>query len=120
LRDPFEAWIQGLLPRAKESGRIIDEAYHLYSHKKARENVLSLYGEYKNSENITFGFLQNETKKGLNTLAVEDLQNFAYNETEVSNKMRVATDNVYEQEQLTYEQYKAITATRYTERGSKT
>lgn len=112
LRDPLEAWIQGVLPRAKETGRIIDEAYHLLSHKNARENVLKLYFEYENDEHVTFGFLKNETEKGLNTLDVEDLQHFTYNEKEVADKMRTATDNAYEQEQLTQEQYKAITATR--------
>jgi hypothetical protein len=112
LRDPLEAWIQGVLPRAKETGRIIDEAYHLISHKNARENVLKLYLGYEDNEHVTFGFLQNETEKGLNTVDVEDLQNFTYNEKVVANRMRVATDNEYEQKQLTQEQYKAITATR--------
>ena len=73
---------------------------------------MKLYFEYEHNEHVTFGFLQNETEKGLNTLDVEDLQNFAYNEREVADKMRVATDDAYEQEQLTQEQYSAITATR--------
>lgn len=75
LRDPLEAWIQGVLPRAKETGRIIDDAYHLISHANARENVLKLYFEYEHNKNVTFGFLQYETEKGLDTTAVEDLQN---------------------------------------------
>lgn len=112
LRDPLEAWVQGVLPRAKDTGRIIDEAYHLLSHKKARENVLRLYSEYENNENVTLGFLQNETERGLNTIEVEYLQNFTYNEKEVAEKMKAATDEAYEKKQLTQEQYQAITATR--------
>ena len=59
LRHPLEAWVKGVLPRAKDNGRIIDEAYHVFSHRKARENILNLYSEYKDNENVMFGFLFN-------------------------------------------------------------
>ena len=114
LRDPFEAWIQGVLPRAKDTGRIIDEAYHVVSHDKARENVLKLYFEYEDNEHVEFEFSRNETEKGLSKIEVEDLQNFAYNKKELAERMKTATDKAYEKKHLTQEQYQAITATRQT------
>jgi len=112
LRDPLEAWTQGVLPRAKETGRIIDEAYHLESHKKARENILRLYEQYIISNQIEFEFSRNEIGEGLFKIEVEDLKNFTYNEIEVAKNMSKATDKAYEEEKLTPEQYEAIKATR--------
>lgn len=114
LRDPLEAWIKGVLPRAKDNGRIIDEAYHLFSHKKARENVLNLYSEYKESPKVMFGFLLNEIEKDLIEVTVEDLQNIPYNEKELAEKIATATDEAYEKGELTQTQYEAIKATRQT------
>ncbi len=70
---------------------------------------MRLYSEYENNENVKLGFLKNETKKGLNTIEVEYLQNFTYNEKEIAEKIKAATNEAHEQKQLTKEQYKAIT-----------
>jgi hypothetical protein len=59
-----------------------------------------------------FGFLLNKIEKDLIAISVEDLQNFEYNEKELAEKIKAATDKAYEQKQLTQEQYEAITATR--------
>ena len=112
LRDPLEAWTQGVLPRAKETGRIIDEAYHLESHKKAKENILKIYDQNTVSRHIEFEFSRNEIGKGLLKIEVEDLKKFAYNEIEVAKNISEATDKAYEEKELTREQYKEIKATR--------
>ncbi len=91
---------------------IIDEAYHLESHKKAKENILKLYEQNTVSRHIEFEFSRNEIGKGLLKIEVEDLNDFTYNEIEVAKDMSEATDRAYEQKELTKEQYEAIKATR--------
>lgn len=112
LRDLVEAWEFGVLPRTKANGRVIDEAYHLDSHREARKNVLKLHSEYVHTELVEFGFLKNQVAKELDTIQVEDLIKFTYNEREIAERIKSSTNLAYEKKELTQNQYQAIISTR--------
>ncbi len=112
FREPLDAWVNGVLPRVKATGRVIDEAYHLDSLDKARENILKAYDKYKGNEKVEFRFTKNATGKDPVEISIENVRDFSYNRQEVAEQMKAATDKAYEQKQLTKEQYEAITSSR--------
>lgn len=106
LREPIEAWRNGVIPRVKTEGRIVSEGYFLKTHKTAREKVLEQYETYKDNPNVRFHIIDNrEGRKQL--IGIEALKNFSYNNKEVVNSVIEATEKAYEEGKLTKEQYEA-------------
>ena len=112
LREPTASWTQGVLPRTKTEGRIVSEAYFLKTHQAAKDQVLAEYEKYKDNPNVLFDFRDNREGGNLDSVPVETVRTFSYNENEVAQTIALATEKAYEQKQLTKEQYEAIKADR--------
>lgn len=113
LRDPVDAWKEGVLPRTKNIGRVVTEGYFLKSHENARKNIIAAYDKYKNNSSVDFVFFDNTQGAGNAKLAtIDDIRNFDYNVDQTKEEITKSTQTAYEKQDLTKEQYEAITKDR--------
>ena len=58
-RDPVEALINGVIPRAERSGRTVPISFHAESHAGARDTIEKLVEKYKDNPKVKFDFIDN-------------------------------------------------------------
>jgi hypothetical protein len=96
-RDPVDAWINGVLPRADESGRPVSIEGHLASHRDALKTALALSEQYADNPRVSLKVIDNT---GEHAKPVPSPVQFlkdrleAYNEPDVRRTLRDVTDSV--------------------------
>lgn len=111
LRNPKEAWSEGVLPRVQKEGRVVSEGYFLKSHQDAVKNIGQAYEKYKDNPHVSFAFFHN-TPTGASPISVDKVKQTSYNKEEVVNHIQKATDKAYAEQQLTKQQYEGTTKDR--------
>jgi 2'-5' RNA ligase len=109
-RDPVDAWINGVLPRADESGRPVSIEGHLASHRDALKTAIALSEQYADNPRVSLKVVDN-TGEHANPVPspVQFLKDRleAYNEPDVRRTLRDVTDSV--REELGPALYEALT-----------
>lgn len=120
LRDPLEAWKNGVLPRTVGEGRVVSEGYHQEIFARAKNTIIKLHDKFKDNPNVDFRFIDNTGVEGHAKLTnIDFVKNFIYNKEQLGQEIAHATDKFYKEGQLTEEQYKAAIADRQNGLGSK-
>src|SRR5262245_54598150 len=58
-RDPIEAWVNGVLPRAEKRGRAVPVNAHIATHSEMRQSLIELAAHYANDPRVEIGFMDN-------------------------------------------------------------
>lgn len=58
-RNPVEAYLNGVIPRALEQGRTVSIEGHLRMHKDSRETFLKIQKRLQDNDNVGFTVLAN-------------------------------------------------------------
>lgn len=111
LREPTEAWNNGVIPRMLKEGRVITEGYFLKSHVKALDNFLKTYEKYKDNKSVGFTMYAN-TPEGRHLINIDKLTNTKYDKVALADYIKAATDKAYETGRITKEQHTALTSDR--------
>lgn len=113
LRNPVEAWKNGVLPRTKKEGRVVTEGYHEAIFEKARQGIINLYEKFKDNPNVDIGLIDNTGERGAaKETTIDFVKNFNYDRVNLRKEIQNATEQAYKSKQITTEQYKAITKDR--------
>jgi N12 class adenine-specific DNA methylase len=89
-RDPFDAYVHGVITRMKEESRSIGINVHIETTQKSLANIKDIYDLYKDNENVDFEFFDNSIKEYVNPEDIfskipideEDLRRRIYNEVQ--------------------------------------
>lgn len=99
-RDPFDAWIDGVMPRAEEIGRPVSIEGHVKSHGDALRSVLATAAAHDTDPGYRLTVYDN-TGRAARQLPKEEGRRFlaeqaeAYNEDDVRQTIREATDSAH-------------------------
>lgn len=105
LRDPADAWANGVLRR----DRIVSENYHVDSHMKAAENVLKLAQKYADDPRVDIQVFDNTKGKGMAELSTLDkISEIKYDKEDLLNKIHDTTEKAKQAGELNDEKYKAV------------
>lgn len=116
VRNPKNAWAEGVLPRATEEGRIVTEDYFVKTHERSRDQILNFYEKYKDDPNVSFSFFKNEGEKA-SLISIDEVRGMEYNRSNLADDIVEATEKAYEEKRITKEQYEAIKQDREGLRG---
>jgi N12 class adenine-specific DNA methylase len=100
-RDPFNAYMYGVVPRMREERRSIGVGVHIKTTAKSLDNIKKLYDLYKENENITFRFVDNDTQTKVNP---EDIFSKTINELDLRRRITDELESRKQQGKLTQEE----------------
>lgn len=112
LRDPVEAWVDGALKRVGEEGRVVSEGYFAFSHQKALENIKKAQKKYQNNENVEIKVFENSSGSEPKEVDFDTVSQRMYNQQEIVQKIKDATEEAYAENRINRGQYEALTEDR--------
>jgi hypothetical protein len=98
-RDPVVSFVDGLLPRARETGRIVPLEVFLSTHLGALETIIKITAAFKDNPQVAIVIIDN--RDGINKARIADLS-FAeamtrrYTREDLGAKLRLALEGAYE------------------------
>jgi hypothetical protein len=106
-RDAFQAFKDGVIPRAKREGRIVKIRIHVEKHRAILKNMIQLKGYFKNR--INFTFIDNTgTKDDVKAVPLDQLKWRRYTTKQLTDLCKKEATIAYNQGVLSKEQYLAI------------
>lgn len=104
-RDPAEAFMLGVVPRAARTGRIITEEIHAETHAGSIATIKELAKKYKNDPNVQINVIDNSRGAGNSTLVPLDfLNDKSYSKDQVRSTVLASLDDAVKNNKLTQEQ----------------
>ncbi len=105
-RDPTEAFVNGNIPRAARTGRVVPIEPHADTHIGSLQTIQQLAEKYKDNPNVSIKIVDNSRGKGNETFApVDFLKNKQYNKDELIATLRKELDNAKNRNQVSQEAY---------------
>jgi hypothetical protein len=98
-RDPVVSFVDGMLPRARETGRIVPLEVFLSTHLGAVETIVKIAAAFKNNPQVAIVIIDN--REGISKARIAD-PSFAeamarrYTHEELGAKLRLALEEAYE------------------------
>lgn len=108
-RDPVEAFVNGVIPRAVDKGRTVPHEFHVESHINAPQTMLKLIEKYKNDPNFGYKIIDNTKGKGNATVSdIALLRNLKYNKDEITAKILSEIERKYQNGEISESIYKGL------------
>lgn len=105
LRDPVEAWTNGVIPRMMMRNRAVPLDYHMRAHEGSLKSVLRLQQEF--GDTVQFIFLENATGQGFSEVPIAEVRSKGYNYGRIKEVLKNELQRFYQEGKLTDEQYQA-------------
>lgn len=104
-RDPTDAFVNGVVPRAARTGRVVTDQIHADTHSGSLNTVLQLSEIYKDNPNVHINVIDNSLGKGNSTISNLDLlKDKVYNRDQIQQDVLAALDDAVRNNNLTKEQ----------------
>lgn len=108
-RDPFDAIVGGVIPRAERDGRTVPLAVAAKAHEDAPRTLASLFERYADDDRVSIRMIDNTGAPGGQRVLTE-MPAFDYNR--LVERVHDAADKLYEQRQLSQATYDGLVAGR--------
>jgi major membrane immunogen (membrane-anchored lipoprotein) len=109
-RDPVDAFVNGVLPRAEENGRTVGLNEFINTHLGARESLLQISQKYGKEKKVKITVVNNSLGKGEAAIADLELVEKAvkYDRDDLMKKLLRALDEAYEKGRISEHAYRAM------------
>jgi len=105
-RDPMRAWVEGVLPRANETGRVVSLYAHAAAHRGAAQTIQRLAVHYKNNPNVDIQVIENHGgPKDIKLGRLDNLASVNYNDLEA--RLYEALDKEFQNGSISRQVYQA-------------
>lgn len=113
LRDPVEALVNGVLPRAMEEGRVVELQAHARMYRDSAENLKYLAKRYRADPRVQITIWDNSRGlEGGEQLPVEFITQIRYSTSELLPKLRAALEVEYGKGRISEAVYRATLGAR--------
>ena len=107
-RDPVEALINGVLPRAMENGRVVGLDAHARMYRDSAENIRYLIRKYSGDPDVRFRAVDNSRfGEPPRLMPLEKTADIRYSTNDLRPKLRAAVENAYAAGRISESVYRA-------------
>lgn len=97
LRDPVDAWENGVLHRSRH----VPVEDHIQTNISSRDNFLKVVEQYKNNPNVTIDGYFNKSGEAAKPVSIDFIKNFSYDKSAIRSKIGELTQKHYDEKTRT-------------------